>query len=88
VKYPRIRAVLSTLLIIALLFLATTGSMLYFGKTGMIWGMPRQAIRETHFWAATAMCLLGILHLILNFRLYAAQLRKLAKHDDSADEGK
>ena len=74
-----LKAVLSTVLALLLMFLAATGALLYFGKTGVVWGFSRQSLREIHFWAAVSMCVLIPVHLILNCRLYLAEVRALMK---------
>ena len=75
------KAVLSTILALLFLLLAATGVLLYFGKTGVIWGFSRQSLREIHFWAAASMCVFIPVHLILNCRLYLAELRVLMKKE-------
>ena len=77
-KLP-LRAILSTLLILIVLFLAFTGALLYFGKTGVIWGIARGALRGIHFWFAVSMFIAAAAHLVLNCRLYLASLRELMK---------
>jgi len=69
-----IKAVLSTLLIISFLCLVCTGLLMYLGKTGVVWGIPRYILRETHFYVAAAMCALIPVHFILNFRVYKSEL--------------
>ena len=71
------KAILSSLLILVYLLLAFTGALLYFGKTGVVLGIPRYILRETHFWVAIAMCVLIPVHLFLNLRVYLAELRAL-----------
>lgn len=78
-KMQILRAVISSILILLILFLALTGAILYFGKTGLILGIARYVLREAHFYAAAAMCALIITHLILNLRLYFSELRSLFK---------
>ena len=74
-----LKAVISTILALLFLLLAATGALLYFGKTGVVWGFTRQGLRGTHFWAAVSMCVLIVVHLTLNFRVYLAELRALMK---------
>jgi len=74
-----VKAILSTLLILIFLFLAFTGALLYFGKTGVVWGFSRYMLREVHFWVAVSMCLLVPVHLLLNFRIYKTELRTLGR---------
>ena len=70
-----LKVVLSTLLILLFLFLAFTGALLYFGKTGMVLGFARSALREAHFVAAASMFVLIPVHFLVNFRLYKAELK-------------
>ena len=72
-----IRAILSTLLIICVLFLAFSGALLFFGKTGMVWGIARNDLRAAHFWVAVLTCVLAAVHLFANRRVYMAELRML-----------
>ena len=74
-KNIRFKAAVSTLLILMIIFLAFTGTLLYFGKTGMICGISRGVLRQIHFWAAAFICVLIIVHLVMNRRLYLAGLR-------------
>jgi len=78
-KKMSVKAVLSSLLIIIFLFLAFSGALLYFGKTGMVWGISRAALREVHFWVACALCVLVPVHLILNLKLFKQELRSIGK---------
>ena len=82
-KKPALKVILSTLMIIILLFMAVTGALLYFGKTGMVWGVSRGVLRGVHFYAAISMCVLAVVHFILNFRLYLAGLRAWRKRGDA-----
>ena len=79
-KKTSLKTAISTLLILFILSLALTGALLYFGKTGMIWGISRNVLREIHFWVAVVLCVLIVMHLILNRRLYLAGLRRGRKH--------
>jgi len=76
-KTQPLKAILSTLLILVFLFMLVTGALLYFGKTGVVWGISRYALREAHFWVAVSMCMLIPAHLLLNLRLYKSELRTL-----------
>ena len=73
----QLKAILSTLLTLCLLYLAFTGALMYYGKTGMVFGIPRHTLRDSHFWVAFAICVLAITHLVINFRVYLAELRAL-----------
>ena len=68
-RLPRIRAAVSCLLMLLFVYLATSGALLYFGKTGVVMGMARSTLRETHGGAALLMCALVIVHVCLNRRL-------------------
>ena len=74
-----VKAIISSLLLLIFLFLAISGAMLYFGKTGLIMGFARNAIRNAHTWAAAFMCILVSIHLILNCRQYLGELKSLFK---------
>ena len=73
------KAVISSLLLLAFLFLATSGSMLYFGKTGVVLGFARGALRDAHTLAAALMSVLVIIHLISNGRVFLSELKSLFK---------
>ena len=81
-KKAAIKGVLSTILMMAFAFLAVTGALLYFGKTGVIWGVSRQFLRSAHFWVAVSICVLIIAHITLNFRLYRSELQPIKKRKD------
>ena len=78
-KKLHVKAILSTLLMLIFIFLAITGALLYFGKTGVVLGFSRQALRETHFWASAIMCALIAAHLALNCKLYLTELKALLR---------
>ena len=84
-KKNMIKGILSTILILAFLFLAFSGALLYFGKTGVVLGFSRHMLREVHFWVAASLCVLIPVHRFLNFRIYRAELRALrgAKRHES-----
>ena len=77
VKKMGFKAVVSTVLVLCFLFLAFTGALLYFGKTGVVLGISRNTLRVAHFWAAVFICAMIILHVIVNWRIYLAELRSL-----------
>lgn len=78
-RISAVKAILTTMLIVAFVALAFSGALLHFGKTGVILGISRHALRNAHFVAAVLMCALAITHLVLNRRLYGAELRSLGK---------
>jgi len=85
-KIQRLKAIISTLLILCFLTLALTGALLYFGKTGVIWGISRNALRVFHFYVAIAICMLASIHLITNFRLFKSELRAFRRKDPRKSE--
>ena len=78
-KRSHVKAIISSLLLLVFLFLATSGALLYFGKTGVVMGLARNDIRNAHTWAAASMCLLALIHLVLNRRVYFGELKSLFK---------
>ena len=79
VKKLPVKAVISTLLILCVLFLAFSGALMYFGKTGMVWGISRSGLRAVHFWVAIGMCIFTAAHLVYNYRVYLAELRAIGR---------
>ena len=78
-KKPPFKAIISILLVLVFLFLAISGALLFFGKTGVVMGIARSALRKTHTWAAVLMCVLAIVHLILNRRIFFGELKSLVR---------
>ena len=78
-KLTVLRAVISTLLLLAFILLVFSGALLYFAKTGVVWGVPRYVLRSLHICAAAAMCVCAPVHLIINRRQYLAELRASRK---------
>ena len=83
-----IKAVLTTLLILVFLCLVFTGALLYFGKTGVVLGISRYALREIHFIAAVSICVLIPAHLFFNFQLYRAEMKALRGYKQCDPESK
>ena len=81
-----LKAILSTILILLFLYLAFSGALLYFGKTGMVMGVARSALREIHARAAFLLCVLVPVHFIINHRLYLSELKALFKRKGSEDK--
>ena len=75
----RLKGILSSVLIVLFLVVAVSGAMLYFGRTGLIMGIPRGVIRDAHIWSGFAMTAAVPLHLILNLRVFRGELKSLAK---------
>ena len=82
-KKANLKAIISSLLILVILFLAISGTALYFGKTGVVLGIARSSLRSVHAWVALFMCVLVVLHLLLNRRLYLNGLKSLIKGKDN-----
>ena len=74
-----LKALLSSLLLLIFLFLAISGALLYFGKTGMVLGIPRYILRTAHTRAAAGMCVFLAAHIFINRRLYGNELAALIK---------
>jgi len=85
-KKQSIKAILSTLLILIFLVLVFTGTLLYFGRTGVVLGFSRYILREAHFWIAASMCVLIPVHLILNLRIYKAELRTMRRRGKESEK--
>jgi len=73
------KAIISTLLLLIVIFLALTGAMLYFGKTGVILGFSRHVLRNAHTLIGTVLCLFAAVHLGINMRMYRKELFALFK---------
>ena len=80
------KAILSTMLIIVFLILASTGALLYFGQTGVILGFSRHALREAHFWIAVIMCVMIPIHLFLNRWLYKSELKAIVRNPKGSNQ--
>ena len=83
-KRPLIKAILSVILVLIFGLLVFTGALLYFGKTGIVWGISRHILREVHFWVAISMCILIPIHFVLNFRILRAEFRMISKDRQKA----
>jgi|GEM_PF-2268763 len=82
----KVKAIVSSLLLLLLLFLAFSGALLYFGKTGLIWGIARHALRNAHTAAAAVICVLAAAHIFLNRRLYLRELSALSRRKTDKTE--
>jgi uncharacterized membrane-anchored protein YitT (DUF2179 family) len=83
----RIKAILSGLLLLLFVYLAFSGALLYFGKTGVVMGIARHSLRETHAWTAFILCFLIISHLFLNRRIFLGEWKSLIKSKRKGREG-
>jgi len=77
VKQLPVRAIISSLLLLLFLFLAFSGALLHVGKTGLVLGIARHALRDAHAIAALLTCVLIPIHVFFNRRLYLKALRTL-----------
>ena len=84
-KKTTIKAILSTLMILCFLYLALTGVLLYFGKTGLVWGVSRNTLRGSHFWVAVSICVFASVHFTLNFRVFLTELRAISRDKNRKD---
>ena len=84
-KLSSVKAVLSTILIADFIVLAFSGALLYFGKTGVVMGISRYAIRNTHTAAAVLMCVIIPVHFFFNRRIYRAELRTFRAGKDESE---
>ena len=95
-RQVRLKAILSILLLTVFLLICASGTMLYFGKTGLILGISRAFLLRSHALLALLMLILACCHLFLNWRVLKMELRKLfmpgadgapaSKKDDRADK--
>ena len=76
-KRLSVKAIVSSLMLLIFVFMGISGAMLNFGKTGVVMGFSRNALRSAHAWAAVIMCVLVLVHLFLNRRLYLSGLKSL-----------
>ena len=74
-----LKALISSLLLLLFLFLAFSGALLYFGKTGMVMGFARNTLREAHAWAAALTCILAAVHFFINRRIYLAEVKSITR---------
>lgn len=91
-KHMGLKAILSSLLVAIFLLICASGVLLYFGKTGLILGFSRAFLLHFHAHLALLMLLLVSCHVVLNWRLFKRELKKLFKpgaesvEDHGADE--
>jgi len=81
-KTHPVKAILSSLLAMLFLSIALSGILLYYGKTGLVMGIARNTLRETHFWSAVLMCLLVPIHFFLNRRLFYSEMTALFRRKE------
>jgi len=85
-KLPCLKAIISISLAIVFIVLVISGAVLHFGMTGVIWGVTRFTWRNIHLIAAVTMCGLVPLHLLVNRRILAAELRAFSKKSSTKNQ--
>lgn len=76
-KRIRLKAILSSFLLLMFLLLFASGVMLHIGKTGLILGFSRAFLTHFHAWLSLLLLLLICCHLVLNWRMFCMELKKL-----------
>ncbi|MBQ6537193.1 MAG: DUF4405 domain-containing protein [Firmicutes bacterium] len=71
-----LKAVLSAVLLLCLLFLAVSGFAMHFNTTGLVLGLPRYLLRQLHTVCAAVMSAAVLLHLALNLKLLRAEWKQ------------
>jgi hypothetical protein len=71
-----LKAVLSVVLLLCLLFLAVSGFAMHFNTTGLVLGLPRYLLRQLHTVCAAVMSAAVLLHLALNLKLLRAEWKQ------------
>ena len=71
-----LKAVLSAVLLLCLLFLAVSGFAMHFNTTGLVLGLPRYLLRQLHTVCAAVMNAAVLLHLALNLKLLRAEWKQ------------
>ncbi len=78
-KSAKAKAIISTLLIVTALYSMSSGAVLYFLDYGMWLGLTRKFIKDSHALSALIMGFGIIAHLVLNWRLYAREIKTALK---------
>lgn len=73
-KNLKIKALVSTILLITALYSASSGLILYFLDYGMWLGLTRKFIKDSHALSAAVMSLGAIVHVILNWRIFIREI--------------
>ena len=71
-----LKAVLSAVLLLCLLFLAVSGFAMHFNTTGLVLGLPRYIVRGLHTAGAAVMSAAVVLHFLLNLRTLLAEWKQ------------
>ena len=81
----KIKAVLSSILIVLFLIVGITGIVLYFGPSGSaardwsFFGFDRPSLRFLHNYCGIAMVCLKVLHISLNLKVFWCEVKALFK---------
>lgn len=70
----KIKAIVSTILIICFTICAVTGLTMFFIKGGMIGVLPRKYVTDIHSWSSFVLIGGVIIHFLLNLSLYRGEL--------------
>ena len=73
----KLRGIISTILILSALISCITGAVLYFLQYGMWLIFTRDFLNDVHAVSGLVMALAVIVHLIINYRIYTAEIRAL-----------
>lgn len=77
-KISKIRAILSTILILSGLLSLSTGAILYFLKYGMWLCFTRNFLNDIHVFSGLIMGISMTVHFVFNRRMYIVEIKKLA----------
>lgn len=79
-KIKKLRAVISTLLLVCLVAMLVTGMILHFMKSGSVGKLARHTLVDFHFYCSIAMTTLGVIHFFINRFMYKDEMKALLKH--------
>ncbi len=89
-KTNRVRAIISTILILTAVLSLSTGAILYFLQYGMWLCFTRLFLNDVHALSGLVMGLSIIIHFIVNYRLYKKEIKILLfreKKQENKDMG-
>jgi len=69
----KIKAIISTVLLVLMLIVLITGIAMYFVKGGIILGIPRYYVTTIHVWCAFILAVFAIVHFILNAKIFKSE---------------
>jgi cytochrome b subunit of formate dehydrogenase len=82
----KVKAVISTVLIVTTLLVFATGAILYFSKYGMWLIFTRKLINDVHALSALFMGIGIVIHFYLNILLYKREMGQLFKGESRKTE--